>query len=107
MKTAKELRIIASEAQAEKEQSTLENSYKAVEHFTKDLHTYAERGKFFRKTTCLLHRGGSKFHCQTENDGEGFEIKDIHEVIGLIEKQGFEVYFKIKKGYCPLDISWE
>tara|TARA_R100000951_G_scaffold101420_1_gene92958 strand:- start:32506 stop:32850 length:345 start_codon:yes stop_codon:yes gene_type:complete len=112
MITAKELKKIATEAKIEIKKSTLENSLFAVEHFTKNLHSIAGRGKFKKETTCLVshgdHREGidQNFNCQTGTGGEGFTIENMQEVIELLEKQGFTVEFNIKGGYCPFNISW-
>ena len=77
-----------------------------MEHFTNDLRRYAERNHTNRNTTCLVHKSGNSYFCQTDTGGDGFEIENINDVIKAIKKLGFKVEFKKKKGYCPLDISW-
>lgn len=108
MNKAQELHEIAKNVKAEKTED-LENNKKAVDFFTKDLDKVAQRGKFSKRTTCLVKKDGlsnSKYHCQTENDGNGFEIKNINHVIRDIKAMGFEVEFILQKGYCPLTIAW-
>ena len=106
---AQELHDIAKQAKQAKNIEDVENTKKAVDHFTKDLALVAQRGKFSKRTTCLVKKGdmtNSKYHCQTENDGGGFEINNINHVIRDIKVMGFKVDFTLQKGYCPLTISW-
>ena len=107
MKTPEELRQIAQNASIEKAIENDENAQKAVDHFLEDLETYANMGRFERKTTCLVHKSGNKFFCQTGNGGEGFVINNINLMIAKIEQLGFKVNFSRKTGYCPLTISWK
>jgi hypothetical protein len=106
MVNAKELNEIAKNFIEEERKGSDENIKKVVEFFTKDLKKIAEKGRFEKKTTCLIKKDKYSYHCQTENDGGGFLVENIFDVIREIRKLGFEVHFKVKKGYCPLDISW-
>ncbi len=103
---AQKLNQLAKEAKEAKLELDEENINFTINHFTKDLELYAKRGKFSRRTTCLLQRDNNTFHCQTENDGEGFEVKHIKQVIKRLEAQGFQVELERRKGYCPFTISW-
>ena len=108
MNEANRLNKITNEVVKILQETSNENTKKAVKYFTKDLESIAKTGRYEKKTTCLVRRNFTgKYFCQTENDGNGFEITDINSVIKEIEAMGFKVEFKpLTKGYCPFNISW-
>ena len=106
MNLAQKLHDITKQTKAKIEVENRENIDKAVKHFTEGLEVYAKMGRNERRTTYLVHQSGERYHCQTENDGDGFNIDNMSHVIKGIEALGFEVDLKKKKGYCPLTIKW-
>ena len=63
-------------------------------------------GRLEARTTCLVHKSGNTYYCQTETGGDGFEVKDINLLINDLKKLNYNVTFKKKKGYCPLVVNW-
>lgn len=104
--TPEELRQISKQNQEKIVEKAMQNTNYAVKYFLKDLETYAKMGRYERKTTCLVHKKDKQYWCQTENDGNGFEVYNIDAVIKSIRALGFTVNFVQKKGYCPLTIGW-
>lgn len=104
---ASELRKMAEEVNTAKQVKDDENTKEGVEFFAKMAEANAKNGRFEKGTTCLVKKGDVTYYCQTENDGNGFTINNIEEVIKGLEDLGFQIEFKSKEsGYSPFKISW-
>ena len=87
--------------------NTMENTNKFIKDITANLEDMAKKGKFEKKTTCLVHHKDNEYYYQTGTGGEGYTVNNLPEVIAVLRDQGFSVFFMCKvTGYCPFNISW-
>ena len=106
MNKAQELREKAQEINDSKVDLTKENTQEAINFFVSLAESCAEHGSFYKNTSCLINKQKG-YHCQTENDGGGFTIYNLKDVISGLRELGFEVETKLKdKGYSELNLKW-
>lgn len=92
IKSAKDLKTISNLAKQSAKEKVFDNSLKTVRFYIEACLRSAEFGYDERKFSNLIKQNNGWF-LQTDSEGNGYNVYDIHDVIDRIQNFGYTVEF--------------